>query len=85
MTNMNAMGNPGMCVAVLNAIAAVEGVEPRDLEFTLHDHVDTDAIEQLARDTGGRWELDFDVPGHQVTVRSDRTVIVDGEVVRGHD
>lgn len=64
---------------VAGAVAKAEGVDPAELELVLHDHVDTDAVEALARHPGDSWTLSFEIPGHTVTVESDHTVRVDGE------
>lgn len=77
---MGTGGESRFYVNVIEAIARAEGVRPRELTFTLHEHINTDALELLAED-GSHWELSFEVPRHEVTVMSDRTVIVDGEFV----
>lgn len=73
--------NTPICVDVINAVAEVEGTAPSDLDFELHTHVHTDALELLSGNGRGPWELSFEVPGHEVTVRADRTVAVDGQIV----
>lgn len=78
---MGTNGQSPLCVKIIEAVATVEGAQPGDLEFTLHEHISTDAIEFLAEDDG-EWELSFHVPDHEVTVMSDRTVLVDGEFVQ---
>ena len=67
---------------VVAAIAEVEGVEPDELEYTLHEHVHTGAIRGLVAGGYEQWELTFQVPGHVVSVRADDGVYVDGERVR---
>lgn len=69
-------------IPVVEAIAEVEGVDPLDLGYSLHEHVDTDAIQGLVEGGYEGWELSFQVPGHDVVLRDDDGVYVDGEYVR---
>lgn len=70
-------GDESICVEVVRAIANYEGVPPSELGFALDDHVDTDTLEALSRDRSTTWVVGFRVPGHAVTVCSDRTIVVD--------
>jgi hypothetical protein len=54
------------------------GVDLAELDFVLQNHVDTDAVETLARHSDATWTLPFEVPGHTVTVTDERVVLVDG-------
>ena len=67
---------------VVEAIAQVEGVEPDELDYALHEHVYTDAIGRLVEGDYEDWVLTFRVPGHEVCLRGDDGVYVDGEYVR---
>ncbi|WP_121823112.1 HalOD1 output domain-containing protein [Halostella salina] len=64
---------------VLEALAAAEGVEPHELDYSLQEHVDTDSLERLAEMEDAEWTLTFSVPDHEVTVDSDGGILVDGE------
>ncbi|QLH85077.1 hypothetical protein HZS54_21865 [Halosimplex pelagicum] len=66
---------------IVRAVAAVEGVEPHELDFSLHEHVSTDAVRSLAAMDRGEWELAFEVPDHSVTVDGTGAIRVDGELV----
>lgn len=66
-------------LSVVEGIAEAEGVEPHDLEYALHDHVYTEALRGLVEGGYDDWELSFGVPGHEVTLRADDGVYVDGE------
>ncbi len=72
---------------IVAAIAAVEGsgATPYDLDYSLHEYVDTEAIGRLAAADSGTWELTFEVPDHEVRVGSDGEIRVDGETVRRID
>lgn len=72
-----------VCVDVIRAVAQIEGIAPNDLDFELHEYIHTDALELLESDGRGPWELSFEVPGHEITVQSNRTIIVDGQIVTG--
>ena len=73
---------PGPVVEVVHAIAEAEGVEPHELEYRLHDHVDTEALRGLVEGNYEDWALRFRVPGHHVCVRGGDAVYVDDERVR---
>lgn len=63
-------------VEIAETVADSEDVGPEELESSLHDHIDVDALEQLARHEGS-WTLSFEFPPHEVTVTSDGEIIVD--------
>lgn len=68
-------------VAVVEVIAAVEGVDPVEVDVRLDEHVDPDALDALYRHARANdraaWSLEFDLDGHAVTVESDGRVAVD--------
>lgn len=68
-----------VCLAIVEAIAEAERIDPLDLGYSLGDHVDTDAIEAMTAHRGGEWVLQFWVPDHTITVDSDGFVTVDGQ------
>lgn len=70
---------------VVEAIAEAEAVDVHDLEYALHDHVYTESIRRLANGEYSDWELAFEVPDHEVRVRADDGVYVDGERRREFD
>lgn len=80
---MSATRNP--LVDVVEAVAEVEGVEPQELEYTLYEHVCPEAIQGLVEGDYEDWELTFRIPGHEVCLRADDGVYVDGEYVRALD
>lgn len=67
---------------VVEAIAEVDGSSPHALGYSLHDHVETEAVNTLAASDHEGWELTFDVPEHTVTIRDGEQILVDGEVIR---
>lgn len=65
-------------IAVIQAIAAVEDVDPIDVEFTLFEHVQPDALDMLVgHDSAtGNVEIKFTVDGYRVRVRDTGEVVV---------
>lgn len=78
-------GSEGVTLELVRAIAAVEGVEPHEIEYSLHDYVATDAVRAMAESDSGDWELTFQVPGHAVTVENTGEIRIDGVPVRESD
>lgn len=70
---------------LLDAIAEIEGTHPEDLSFTLYEHINPDAINQLATSGHTDWELQFEVPDHTVEVHGDGAIFVDGVPLRAAD
>jgi hypothetical protein len=68
---------------VVVALAAAEGVDPQELEYTLSEHVDTDVLAALGRSEESVWEFTFRVPSHTVTVTHDGRIYVDDIAYRG--
>lgn len=69
-------------IAVIEAIASVEDVDPIDVSsangMTLHDHVDTDALDRLlAAGSGTAVSITFPVTEYRVWIESDEITIVD--------
>lgn len=70
-----------LALAIVRAIAAVEGVEPHELDYSLHDYVATDAVRSMAAMDHEEWELTVEVPDHVVTIDGSGTIGVDGETI----
>ncbi|WP_336326529.1 HalOD1 output domain-containing protein [Halovenus sp. HT40] len=51
-----------IAVELVYALAEASGVEPGELEYTVPDHIETDAIEALARHEAETWRLSFELP-----------------------
>lgn len=67
-----------LVVALINALSHADGVPPDDLDYSLHESIDTDAILALEAHPNTSWELSFDVPEHEVTVSGQGFITVDG-------
>ena len=64
-------------VAVLEAVAAVEGIQPWDLKPPLYDSLDSDALDSLLSTDSVQLRLEFDYNGHTVVIESGGTVVVE--------
>lgn len=67
-------------IAVIEAIAAVEGVSPVDVDLKLYDYLDLEALDDLfnhaSRRGNAMWTMEFSVEGYDVTVRDDGAVTI---------
>lgn len=66
-----------LVVLIVESIAHADGVPPEELDYRIQDHVDVDAITELAAHESSEWELTFCVPDHQIRVTSSGVVYVD--------
>lgn len=69
-----------LSVAVAEALAAARGIEPIDLDITLYDYLDPEALDRMYERCDGdgtTWRLEFAADRHHVIVRSDGLVAVD--------
>lgn len=74
-------GPASLTTTLVHAIADVTGIDVTDTEFTLHDHVDPDALDRLFAPkpdgtprTSGRFS--FTVWEYQVTVHGDGRIAI---------
>ncbi|MFW5895877.1 MAG: HalOD1 output domain-containing protein [archaeon] len=59
-------------IAIVETIAAIEGTDPTELDFFLHDFVDPEALDRLLlAEKGGDLQVELRVRDHLVTVRAD--------------
>lgn len=65
-----------LTLAVIEAIAAFEGVEPTELRFTLYDHIDPDVLDQLESDGPDEWVLEFVMGPYTVKIDHDSEITV---------
>lgn len=75
-------GDRSLTLTIVDALAAVEHSAPQELEYSLHEYVDTAALRALSSMDRTGWELTFSVPDHRVTVSGDGRIHVDGDLVR---
>ena len=71
-----------LLVDLVDALAEAEGVPPDEMDYTLHDYVDPDALVRLAEGCSSDWQLTFDVSGHQVKITDGNQLIVDDVTYR---
>lgn len=63
-------------VAITYAIAALEGIDPRDVDPPLHDVVDPEALERLITSATGDARARFSVGRYDVTVADGGSEVV---------
>lgn len=56
---------------IIHAVAEAKGIDPLEMDIVLGEHVDLEAIEQMARRDDHTWQLTFKLPEYEVTVTSD--------------
>ena len=77
------MIRPGKIMSnVVNAIAEAEDCSPEDLEYSLYEHMETEALLTLAASDHTDWRLTFTVPDHTVEVRGNGRILVDDILIR---
>lgn len=65
---------------IVEAIAEVEGCSAQELDFSLYEYVETEALLILVTSEQTDWVLSFDIPGHTVEIRGTGEILVDGTV-----
>jgi hypothetical protein len=69
-------GGDPVSTAVIEAIADIESVEPKDLDLRLYDAIDPEALERLCDDAESDLVLEFSVADYRVRVTGEGTVFV---------
>lgn len=59
-------------IAVVNALAALKGIEPTELDYTLYHYIQPETLDTLLR--SGTVEVTFTVEQYEVTVSGTSTV-----------
>ena len=67
----------GLETRVVRAVADAKDTDPMDLDCSLHEYIDFEALRQLDGREDTSWTISFELPDHEVTVTSDGTVWVD--------
>lgn len=64
-----------LSMAVIDAIARREGIDPIELDTPIYEVVDLDALDALTTDVGDTSiEVSFTYEGHEVTVDDEREI-----------
>lgn len=63
--------------AVIETLAEAESVPPTDLDVTLYDELDLDALDDLCRNAANDLHLSFSVDGYAIRVHGGRKVVVE--------
>jgi hypothetical protein len=78
--------SPSIIPDITEGIAEAKGTESDELDVSIYEYVEPDAIQQLASHGTISWTLSFELPNHNVTVTGDGLVLVDGaREARWHD
>ena len=65
-----------ICVAIVEAVSEVSGVEPCQLDTRLYDVVDPDALERIVRSGGPDVQVSFRFGAYRVSVFGDGEITV---------
>jgi hypothetical protein len=68
-------------ITVINAIAALENVEPTDLSMTLHNHIDPEALDELVT-TDSHITISFTLNEYPAWIDGDKLAITDDRIAR---
>ncbi len=71
------MTQTDLVTAVIDAVAAADGVDPAELE-SLYEYMDPEVLAKLDRVDRGKWSLTFRYSDHQITVTSKKQILIDG-------
>lgn len=64
-------------IDIIRSIAAIENIDPTELDIRLYDYVDPEALDQLIEHEGtGRTEITFAVRGYYVHVHDTGEITV---------
>lgn len=63
--------------SIIESVADHKNVNTADLDIVLADCIDLDAVETLARHNNSTWRLQFELPKHSVTIKSNGEVLID--------
>ena len=75
----------GPVLELVEALAEHEGVDVHELEYSLHECVDSEAIKRLAAMETGSWTLTFEIPDGEMSIDGSGRIMIDGSVVRRVD
>jgi hypothetical protein len=62
---------------LVEILAETEGCAPNELDYSLQEYIETDALVTLAASDHTDWRLTFQVPDHTVEVRGSGNILVD--------
>lgn len=67
---------------IVDAIAEAEGRPPHELDYSLQEYIDPEAVVHLVTSNHTDWHLTFQVPDHTVEIRDNGQILVDYSVVQ---
>lgn len=64
-------------VAIVSAIAAIEDTPPTELDFSLYDSIDPEALNKLVGDSGNtNMMIEFTIDGYEIQIQQNGTLTV---------
>jgi hypothetical protein len=69
----------GVEADIVDAVAEEDAVDEAEVDFTLQDHIDVDALNRLLSHGTATVTLEFELPDHTVTVHDDGEVLVESD------
>lgn len=79
------MNGDSVVAELARTVAEVEGVEAHELDYSLYEYVDTEAICSLAAFDRPTWTLTFQLPRHEISLEGTGEIRIDGDVHRRLD
>ena len=73
------MTSSDITTRIVKAIAASDGVGPRELD-TLYEYIDPTILSSLEDSRRGDWEFTFSYADHQVTLTQNQQILIDGSL-----
>jgi len=70
---------------IIDAIAEQEDCSPQELDFSLHEHIEVEALLTLVMSEYTDWQLTVHVPDHTIEIDGSGTILVDDTVQRKLD
>jgi hypothetical protein len=67
-------------VNIATALARAEGLEPHQLDYQIHEYVDTDALAALLAMDNSDWRFTVTIADHEVTLDGSGQIRVDGDL-----
>ncbi|WP_458204456.1 HalOD1 output domain-containing protein [Haladaptatus sp. NG-SE-30] len=67
-----------ICVTICKTISAIENVDIENLDITLQDHLDVDALETLTANAtpNDEWRFTVTIDRYRITIHNDGEIVV---------
>lgn len=68
-----------LATEIRDAIADYENINSSDIDLTITEYIDIEALAQLKQHDNTVWMFTFKLPDHEVTVTSDGDILIDDQ------